>query len=88
VSRHSYDTPFIPHRILDSACVLDAELVTHDYKHTQKLLDDMNDCTIDWLTLHYPEYTFGFSKGAGKPRGHLHAISIRGGYRWADWRTT
>lgn len=80
------DAPYLPHLPLDNACILDAECVAHDYRHTSKLLDDMKDRHMDYLTLHYPEYTFGFRKGPGKPPGHLHAVHLRGGWRYADWR--
>ena len=83
-----YDTPYIPHPILDNACVLDAECVRHSYNDVQDLLDDMRNRDMTYLALHYPEYTFGFRKGPGKPPGHVHCVSVKGGYRYADWRVT
>lgn len=72
---------------LDNACLLDSESL--DYggdRLMHDLQDDMRDHSITHLALHYPQFTFGFQPGAGKPKGHVLTQSVRGGWRWADWR--
>lgn len=81
--------PFPQHDHIDNTCALDSERIPYGgWELTEDLKDDMSDHPISYLASRYPEYTFGFRSGAGRPNGHLIAKQCKGGWRFADWRTT
>lgn len=76
------------HRTLDCSCSeIDREDIPYGSSGlTVNLCEDLGERTLHWLKLHYPELIFGSTSGTKKPI-HDYCRSVKGGWRWADWRT-
>ena len=85
------DSPsLIKHRPVDSSCVgIDSEDLGFDsHGFDRDLESDMVCMSLKDLALHHPELTFGFVKGAKRPKGHDYTARLPGGWRTANWRHT
>ncbi len=78
-------TPLEIRAPIDSGCLIDGEKLEPS-NLLGNLLNDMRDFPMSYLEKHYPEFTFGFHFGTGKPKGHAFTAKFRAGWRFADWR--
>lgn len=85
------DSPsLIKHRPLDCSCVgIESEdLPNSSWEFDSDLEMEMTVMSLKDLGRHHPELTFGFVRGAKKPKGHDYIVFLPGGWRTANWRHT